>query len=178
MRNILPEENRLKESFYSAKSMMKPLGLGYQKINTCPNFCMLYYLENVELSNILPEENRLKESFYSAKSMMKPLGLGYQKINTCPNFCMLYYLENVELSECRTCRYAHCKPKTNRERTLIAHRKLRYFSITPMLQKLFMSPKTIEHMIYFIELKRNYCKCYCHCLLTDGITYGLFDGYM
>ena len=157
---------------------MKPLGLGYQKINTCPNFCMLYYLENVELSNILPEENRLKESFYSAKSMMKPLGLGYQKINTCPNFCMLYYLENVELSECRTCRYALCKPRTNRERTLIAHRKLRYFSITHMLQKLFMSPKTIEHMIYFIELKRNYCKCYCHCLLTDGITYGLFDGYM
>jgi hypothetical protein len=31
-RNILPEGNRLKENFYSAKSMMKPLGLGYQKI--------------------------------------------------------------------------------------------------------------------------------------------------
>jgi hypothetical protein len=28
-RNILPEGNRMKENFYAAKSMMKPLGLGY-----------------------------------------------------------------------------------------------------------------------------------------------------
>jgi hypothetical protein len=33
-RSILPEENRLKENFYAAKSMMKPLGLGYRKL-TC-----------------------------------------------------------------------------------------------------------------------------------------------
>jgi len=29
---------------------MKPLGLGFQKIAMCPNFCMLYYLENIELT--------------------------------------------------------------------------------------------------------------------------------
>jgi len=29
MRSILPKGNRLKENFYFAKSMMKPLGLGY-----------------------------------------------------------------------------------------------------------------------------------------------------
>jgi hypothetical protein len=45
-RSILLEGNMLKENFYAAKSMMKPLGLGYQKIDICPNFCMLYYLEN------------------------------------------------------------------------------------------------------------------------------------
>jgi hypothetical protein len=44
-RSILPERNRLKENFYATKSIMKPLGLGYQKIDMCPNFCMLYYLE-------------------------------------------------------------------------------------------------------------------------------------
>jgi hypothetical protein len=33
VRSILPEGNRLKESFYAMKSMMKPLGLGYQKID-------------------------------------------------------------------------------------------------------------------------------------------------
>jgi hypothetical protein len=32
-RGILPEGNRLKENFYAAKSMMKPLSLGYQKID-------------------------------------------------------------------------------------------------------------------------------------------------
>ena len=53
VRSILPEENMLKENFYAAKSMMKSLGLGYQKIDMCPNFCMLYYLENVELTECI-----------------------------------------------------------------------------------------------------------------------------
>jgi len=52
-RSILPEGNMLKENFYTAKSMMKPLGLGYQKIDMCPNFCMLYYLENAELTECM-----------------------------------------------------------------------------------------------------------------------------
>jgi hypothetical protein len=48
-RSILPEGNKLKENFYIAKSMMKPHSLGYQKIDMCPNFCMLYHHENFEL---------------------------------------------------------------------------------------------------------------------------------
>ena len=52
-RSILPEGNRLKENFYAAKSMMKPLDLGYQKINLCSNLCMLYYLENAELTKCM-----------------------------------------------------------------------------------------------------------------------------
>jgi len=52
-RSILPEENRLKENFYVANSMMKPLDLGYQKIDMCPNLCMLYYLENAELTECI-----------------------------------------------------------------------------------------------------------------------------
>jgi len=32
---------------------MKPLGLGYQKIDMCPNFCMLYYFENVEMTECM-----------------------------------------------------------------------------------------------------------------------------
>jgi hypothetical protein len=49
VRNILPERNKLKENLYATKYMMKPLGLGYQKIDMCPNFCKLYYLENIKL---------------------------------------------------------------------------------------------------------------------------------
>ena len=33
--------------------MMKPLGLGYHKINMCPNFCMIYYLKNVKLTECM-----------------------------------------------------------------------------------------------------------------------------
>jgi len=48
-KNILPEGNRLEENLYVVKSMMKPLGLGYQNIDMCLNFCMLYYGEDVNL---------------------------------------------------------------------------------------------------------------------------------
>jgi len=96
--------------------------------------------------SILPEENRLKENFYTAKSMMKLLGLGYQKIDICPNFCMLHYLENAEMTECMTCWHSCYKPRTGRGKTLVAYKKLRYFPITPRLQRLFMSPRTAEHM--------------------------------
>ena len=74
--------------------------------------------------NILPEWNRLKESFYGVQSMMKPLSLGYQKNNMCPSFYMLYYLENTELIKYRTCGHARYKPKIDRGRTLITHKKL------------------------------------------------------
>jgi hypothetical protein len=40
-RSISFERNKLKENFYTVKSMIKPLGLGHQKINMCPNFFML-----------------------------------------------------------------------------------------------------------------------------------------
>ena len=50
-RSILPEGNKLKENFYAAKSMMKPLGLGYQKIDMCPNFCMIYSLKMLSWSS-------------------------------------------------------------------------------------------------------------------------------
>jgi hypothetical protein len=98
--------------------------------------------------SILPEGNRLKENFYAAKSMMKPLGLGYQKIDMCPNFCMLYYLENAEMTECMTCGHSRYKPRTGRGKTLVAYKKLRYFPITPRLQRLFMSLRTAEHMTW------------------------------
>jgi hypothetical protein len=98
--------------------------------------------------SILPEGNRLKENFYAAKSMMKPLGLVYQKIDMCHNFCMLYYLENVELTECMTSGHSQFKPRTGREKTLMAYKKLRYFPITPRVQRLFMSPRTAEHITW------------------------------
>ena len=96
--------------------------------------------------SILPEENMLKENLYTAKSMMKPLSLGYHKIDMCPNFCMLYYLENDELTECMTCGHSHYKPRTGIGKTLVAYKKLKYFPITPRLQRLFMSSRTAKHM--------------------------------
>jgi hypothetical protein len=76
--------------------------------------------------------------------MMKPLGLGYLKIDMCPNFCMLYYLENAEMTEYMTCGHSRYKPRTDREKTLLAYKKLRYFPIISRLQRLFMSPRMLS----------------------------------
>ena len=70
------------------------------------------------------------------------------KIDMCLNFCMLYYLENAELTECMTCGHSRYKPRTGREKTLVAYKKLRYFPITLKLQRLFMSPRTAEHITW------------------------------
>jgi len=69
----------------------------------------------------------------------------------CHNFCMLYYLENTEMIECMTCGHSRYKPRTGRGKTLVAYRKLRCFPITPRLQRLFMSPRTAEHMTWHQE---------------------------
>jgi hypothetical protein len=61
---------------------------------------------------------------------------------------MLYYLENIKLTRYRTCGHAHYKLKIGREWNLVPHKKLRYFSITPKLQGLFMSSKTAEYMTW------------------------------
>jgi hypothetical protein len=66
----------------------------------------------------------------------------------CPNFCMMYYFENTELTVCMTCGHSRYKPRIGKEKTLVAYKKLRYFSITPRLQRLFMSLKTVEHITW------------------------------
>jgi hypothetical protein len=66
----------------------------------------------------------------------------------CPNFCILYYIENAKLTECIIYGHSCYKPITSRGRSLIAHRKLRYFPIIHRLKRLFMSPKTAEHMTW------------------------------
>jgi hypothetical protein len=59
---------------------------------------------------------------------------------------MLYYLENAEMTECMTYGHSRYKPRIGRGKTLVAYKKLRYFPITPKLQRLFMSPRTADYM--------------------------------
>jgi len=61
---------------------------------------------------------------------------------------MIYYLENAELTECMTCGHSRYKPRIGMGKNLVAYKKLRYFPITPRLQRLFMSPKTAKHMTW------------------------------
>ena len=46
IKSMLLESERLPENLYKSKRMVSELGLGYEKIDACPNHCMLYYKEN------------------------------------------------------------------------------------------------------------------------------------
>jgi hypothetical protein len=51
---------------------------------------------------------------------------------------MLYNGEYTNFIKCKTFQYVWYKPNNDRENTFIAYKKLRYFSIIFMLQRLFM----------------------------------------
>jgi hypothetical protein len=83
-RSILPKGNWLKEKFYAAKSVMKPLGLGYQKIDMCPNFCMLYSLENAEILRYKPRTGRGKTLVAYKKLRYFPITSRLQRLFMSP----------------------------------------------------------------------------------------------
>ncbi|XP_063942633.1 uncharacterized protein LOC135150301 [Daucus carota subsp. sativus] len=50
IKSMLPENESLPNNYYYCKKMVKKLGLGYQKIDACPNDCMLYFKENEKMT--------------------------------------------------------------------------------------------------------------------------------
>ncbi|PKA49170.1 hypothetical protein AXF42_Ash010855 [Apostasia shenzhenica] len=42
LKDMLPAPNQLPNSTYEAKKMLRKLGMHYEKINACPNNCILY----------------------------------------------------------------------------------------------------------------------------------------
>ncbi|XP_061999523.1 uncharacterized protein LOC133716896 [Rosa rugosa] len=54
LKESFPEGETLPDSFYKTKKMIKDIGLSYEKIDACPNDCMLYWKEhkNDECCNV------------------------------------------------------------------------------------------------------------------------------
>ena len=48
--DVLSNNNNLPKSMYEAKKTMKVLGLEYEKIHACPNDCIMYRNELVDLT--------------------------------------------------------------------------------------------------------------------------------
>jgi len=51
LKNMLLVDNTLPKNNYEAKKILCPVGMEYQKIHVCPNDCILYRHEYVELCN-------------------------------------------------------------------------------------------------------------------------------
>ena len=51
LNTMLPEDSNFPKSHYEAKKILCPVGMEYQKIHACPNDCILYRNEFVEMCN-------------------------------------------------------------------------------------------------------------------------------
>lgn len=95
---------------------------------------------------------KIPKSFREAKRVVRHSRLDYKRIDACPNDCMLYWKERENDSYCHICKVSRWKldEKQQEEGTLPEHgtpaKVLRYFSLEPRLQRLFVSSKTARHM--------------------------------
>ena len=49
LKSMLPNDNMLPKSHYKAKKILYPVGMEYQKIDACPNNCIMYKNEFVKM---------------------------------------------------------------------------------------------------------------------------------
>ncbi|KAL2231065.1 UNVERIFIED_CONTAM: hypothetical protein Sindi_1700900 [Sesamum indicum] len=69
IKSMLPEDEKLLDNFYTTKKHLGKLGLGYEKIDSCVNNCILYYKEN----------NGLQECPICYHPRYKPIKAGSRK---------------------------------------------------------------------------------------------------
>ncbi|XP_016206754.1 uncharacterized protein LOC107647150 [Arachis ipaensis] len=106
------------------------------------------------------EHAKILASLHDAKRIIRKLGIAYKKIDACPNDCMLYQGSDQVLSRCKICGTSRWKQKTRRNSIIRinvvvkkkgkpqAAKVLRYFSLVPRLQRMFMSSKTSVDMLW------------------------------
>ncbi|XP_039118701.1 uncharacterized protein LOC120254719 [Dioscorea cayenensis subsp. rotundata] len=105
----------------------------------------------------------IPRSSHESKKVIKDLGLGYEKIHSCPNDCMLYWELNEHQQSCHVCgrsRWVSNDPEHSVDGDGDTVRKrpakvLRYFPLIPRLQRIFMSSKTSDDMVWHVVGRTN-----------------------
>ncbi|CAN0917775.1 hypothetical protein LINGRAHAP2_LOCUS30504 [Linum grandiflorum] len=119
----------------------------------------MYRISDKAMSMIL---ELLREAFsfakllllgYEAKKTIKSLGMKYTKIDACPKDCMLYWGSALNEESCKVCHTSgYKKPKRGdavcQGKKKVAAKVFRYFPLILRLQRLFMSSKSAEQMIW------------------------------
>ena len=82
------------------------------------------------------EECKLPDSHYAAKKLLANLGLGYESIHMCKNDCSLFWRKTTMSEQCHVCGESRWVDK-NTKRKKVPHKVLRYFPLTPWLQRLY-----------------------------------------
>ncbi|XP_028110420.1 uncharacterized protein LOC114308923 [Camellia sinensis] len=107
------------------------------------------------LKDLLPEsDQKVPWTLYEAKKFLRDLGLGYVPIHACKYDCALFWKENANLENCSICKEPRYKLNDGKGKK-IPHKILRYFPLTPRLQRLYMSRKTAGDMRWHKEKRVN-----------------------
>ncbi|RVW79563.1 hypothetical protein CK203_051661 [Vitis vinifera] len=106
------------------------------------------------------EGETLLSNYYEAKKLLRDLGLHYIKIDACLSNCMSYSKEHANANECVVCgvfRWKSSDDHSTDEFTKSSKKKkipakvLRYFTLKPRLQRLYMPFKTTSHMKWHVD---------------------------
>ncbi|XP_028102662.1 uncharacterized protein LOC114301906 [Camellia sinensis] len=103
------------------------------------------------LKDLLPEsDQKVPWTLYEVKKFLRDLGLGYVPIHACKYDYALFWKENVNLENCSICKEPRYKMNDGKGKK-IPHKILRYFPLTPRLQRLYMLRKTAGDMRWHKE---------------------------
>ncbi|KAL6176031.1 hypothetical protein ACLB2K_052667 [Fragaria x ananassa] len=107
------------------------------------------------LKDAFPMCRKLPSRNYGAKKIVKELGLHYERIDACKNDCIIYYKKYKNRTVCPKCKTPRWKTQggkgDKKNKKKIPWKVLRYFPLTPRLQRLFMSSKTASIMRWHSE---------------------------
>lgn len=103
------------------------------------------------LQEALPASEGFKvpSSYYEMKKTYKTIGLGYESIHACINDCFLFWGSeaNKNLDYCPICKVSRWKDlKTKKKK--VPNKVLRYFPLTPRLQRMYNSQHTAKWMTW------------------------------
>ena len=105
------------------------------------------------IETCLLDDNNMVSDFYETRCVIAGLGLPVEIINCCWNNCMIYWGKDSELDNYKFCgyrRYKECHREV-RSKANVTMKKMFYFPITLMLQRLYASDVTARHMWWHIE---------------------------
>ena len=96
------------------------------------------------IKDLLREPNKYPDSYRAVRKILKDMGLGYEIIHACENGCCLFYKKRAARNTCHVC--GQSRWRSTVDGTKIPRKVLRYFPLTPRLQRLYMSPHTAKDM--------------------------------
>jgi hypothetical protein len=116
---------------------------------------------------------------YHSMNVVKGLGMDYEKIDVCQNSCMLFWKEHKEENKCLKCGRPRYVEVINHDgemvTTEIAHKQVRYMPVAPRLKHMFLSERTVIHMLWHKDGERENKNVMLH--HSDSDTWKALDNF-